>query len=101
MQLEDGASGSAGGAERPAWRGRAPGDLGTRRRAAIPETIKLPMGLFGRREGLGGNRYRMREKMFAIGDDSWIDTEDGRHAFKVNGKALRMRDTFVLEGPDG
>jgi uncharacterized protein YxjI len=43
----------------------------------------------------------MREKMFAVGDDFWIDTEDDRHAFKVNGKALRVRQTFILENPDG
>ncbi len=43
----------------------------------------------------------MREKLFSIGDDFWIETEDGRRAFKVNGKALRIRDTFVLESPDG
>jgi len=59
------------------------------------------MGLLRRGDGLDGTRYRMREKMFAIGDDSWIDTEDERHAFKVNGKALRLRDTFVLEAPSG
>jgi uncharacterized protein YxjI len=43
----------------------------------------------------------MRAKVFAIGDDFWIDTEDGHHAFKVDGKALRIRDTFILEGPSG
>jgi uncharacterized protein YxjI len=43
----------------------------------------------------------MRAKLFAIGDDYWIDTDDDRHAFKVNGKAMRIRDTFVLEGPSG
>jgi uncharacterized protein YxjI len=43
----------------------------------------------------------MRAKLFSVGDDSWIDTEDERHAFKVNGKALRMRDTFILEAPSG
>jgi uncharacterized protein YxjI len=43
----------------------------------------------------------MREKVFAIGDDFWIDTDDDRHAFKVNGKALRMRSTFELETPTG
>jgi uncharacterized protein YxjI len=42
----------------------------------------------------------MREKMFAIGDDFWIET-DGERAFKVNGKALRLRKTLVLEGPSG
>jgi len=43
----------------------------------------------------------MREKVFSIGDDLWIDTEDGEHAFKVNGKALRMRRTLVLETRSG
>jgi uncharacterized protein YxjI len=43
----------------------------------------------------------MREKMFAIGDDFWVETADGERAFKVNGKALRVRDTLVLESPSG
>jgi uncharacterized protein YxjI len=59
------------------------------------------MGLLRRRDGAGGTRYRMREKVFAIGDDFWIDTDDDRHAFRVNGKALRMRSTFVLESASG
>ena len=55
------------------------------------------MGLLHRHHDLGGSKYRMREKMFAIGDDFWIENEDGERAFKVNGKALRIRDTLVLE----
>jgi len=43
----------------------------------------------------------MREKMFAIGDDFWVENADGERAFKVNGKALRVRDTLVLESPSG
>jgi uncharacterized protein YxjI len=43
----------------------------------------------------------MREKMFAIGDDFWVETDGGDKAFKVNGKALRIRDTLVLESPTG
>jgi uncharacterized protein YxjI len=43
----------------------------------------------------------MRERVLAIGDDFWIDTEDDRHAFKVDGKALRIRSTFVLKTPSG
>ena len=43
----------------------------------------------------------MREKLFAIGDDFWIETEGGERAFKVNGKALRVRETFILESPSG
>jgi uncharacterized protein YxjI len=59
------------------------------------------MPLLRRHEDLGGTRYRMREKLFAIGDDYWIETEDGRRAYKVNGKALRIRQTFVLEDQSG
>ena len=57
--------------------------------------------LRGRRGDDGGTKYRMREKMFAIGDDFWIENEAGERAFKVNGKALRIRDTLVLEDPSG
>lgn len=57
--------------------------------------------LRGRRDNDGGTKYQMREKMFAIGDDYWIETDGGERAFKVNGKAFRIRDTFVLETPAG
>jgi uncharacterized protein YxjI len=43
----------------------------------------------------------MREKVFAIGDDYWIETDGGDRAYKVNGKALRIRSTFVIESPSG
>ena len=58
------------------------------------------MGLLNR----GGNdatRYQMREKLFSIGDDSWIEDEHGNRAFKVDGKALRLRSTFRLEDAHG
>src|SRR5262249_2160261 len=50
---------------------------------------------------LGGTKYRMREKLFAIGDDFWVENEEGEHAFKVDGKALRIRKTLVLGDPSG
>ena len=53
------------------------------------------------RRDSGGTQYQMREKMFAIGDDFWIETGGGERAFKVNGKALRVRDTLVIESPAG
>jgi uncharacterized protein YxjI len=59
------------------------------------------MGLLRRDKRPAGTRYRMREKFFSIGEDSWIETEDGERAFKVNGKALRIRSTFILESPSG
>jgi uncharacterized protein YxjI len=49
----------------------------------------------------GGTKYRMREKMFAIGDDFWVENDEGERAFKVDGKVLRLRNTFVLEDLSG
>jgi uncharacterized protein YxjI len=46
-------------------------------------------------------KYVMREKMFSIGDDSWIEDEHGQRVFRVNGKALRMRRTLKLEDLEG
>jgi uncharacterized protein YxjI len=57
--------------------------------------------LRGRRDEANTTRYRMQEKLFAIGDDFWIENEAGQRAFKVNGKVLRVRDTLVLETPNG
>jgi uncharacterized protein YxjI len=43
----------------------------------------------------------MRDKLVSIGDDAWIEDDDGERVYKVDGKALRIRDTFVLEDRDG
>jgi uncharacterized protein YxjI len=53
--------------------------------------------------GPGGDaiRYRMREKLLSIGDDSWIEDAEGERVFKVNGKALRVRKTLIVEDLDG
>jgi uncharacterized protein YxjI len=49
----------------------------------------------------GRTQYQMREKMFSIGDDYWIETNQGERVFKVDGKALRLRETLVIEDPTG
>jgi len=54
---------------------------------------------FGR--GGSANRYQMRQKMVAIGDDFWIENEQGQRVFKVDGKALRVRQTLVFEDAHG
>ena len=54
---------------------------------------------FGR--GGGATRYKMRQKMVAIGDDFWIENEHGDRVFKVDGKALRVRDTLMFEDRQG
>ena len=57
------------------------------------------MGL--RHRGLDGPKFQMRQKIMAIGDDFWIEDDDGNKVYKVNGKAVRMRQTFILEDPSG
>jgi len=46
-------------------------------------------------------KYQLRQQMFAIGDDYWIETETGQPAFKVDGKALRIPKTLILGTPEG
>ncbi|NCC32667.1 MAG: hypothetical protein EOM24_11705 [Chloroflexia bacterium] len=46
-------------------------------------------------------RYQVRQRMVAIGDDFWIEDSDGRRAYKVDGKALRIRKTLLIEDPQG
>ena len=45
--------------------------------------------------------YQMRERMLSIGDDFWIENGAGERVFKVNGKALRIRQTLAFEDLDG
>jgi uncharacterized protein YxjI len=61
------------------------------------------MGLLRNRhdEPVAGSRYRMHQRLLSIGDDYWIEHEDGSRAFRVDGKALRIRKTLVLEDPEG
>ena len=54
-----------------------------------------------RGSGSGVNRYQMREKLVSIGDDFWIENAQGQKAFKVDGKALRVRQTLKFEDAHG
>jgi uncharacterized protein YxjI len=58
------------------------------------------MGLL-RHDGPEGHRFQMHEKLASIGDDAWIENDHGDRLYKVDGKALRIRDTFILEDRDG
>ncbi|HKF16358.1 MAG TPA: LURP-one-related family protein [Candidatus Dormibacteraeota bacterium] len=46
-------------------------------------------------------RYQLRQKLFSIGDDFWIENDRGEHVYRVDGKVLRIRETFVLEDANG
>jgi uncharacterized protein YxjI len=43
----------------------------------------------------------MQEKILSVGGDEWIEDGDGNRVYKVNGKAMRMRDTMALEDRQG
>jgi uncharacterized protein YxjI len=47
------------------------------------------------------SRYKIRQKMLSIGDDFWIENQEGERVFKVDGKALRLRKTLFFEDMAG
>jgi uncharacterized protein YxjI len=50
---------------------------------------------------MSGMRYLVREKIFSIGDDFWVTDEQGSQVYLVDGKALRLRETFELKDTSG
>ncbi|OON72921.1 LURP-one-related/scramblase family protein [Streptomyces tsukubensis] len=46
-------------------------------------------------------RFLVRERMFAVGDDYWIEDDHGRKVYLVDGKAMRLRRTFELKDTQG
>lgn len=46
-------------------------------------------------------RFIMRQRLVAIGDDYWIEDDNGARVIKVNGKVALVRDTWELEDLDG
>lgn len=57
-----------------------------------------------REERLGGDgrqHYQMRQRLASIGDDYWIENDQGQRVFKVDGKALRIRKTLIFEDAHG
>lgn len=53
------------------------------------------------RGGQASTRYQMRQKLVSIGDDYYIENERGQRVFKVDGKALRIRNTLEFEDLQG
>jgi uncharacterized protein YxjI len=46
-------------------------------------------------------RYRVQDKAFSIGDDSWIEDEQGRRVFLLDGRLLRPIQTYELKDDTG
>jgi uncharacterized protein YxjI len=53
--------------------------------------------------GRGGTaeHYQMRQNLISIGDDFWIENDRRERKFKVDGKALRIRQTLIFEDANG
>ena len=47
------------------------------------------------------NRYKIRQNLISIGDDFWIENDEGKKVYKVDGKVLRIRKTLVFEDAQG
>jgi uncharacterized protein YxjI len=47
------------------------------------------------------NRYKIRQNLISIGDDFWIENQEGKKAFKVDGKVFRIRKTLAFEDLKG
>jgi len=46
-------------------------------------------------------RYLVRERIFSLGADFWIEDEYGNRPFYVDGKALSLREACELRDADG
>jgi uncharacterized protein YxjI len=47
------------------------------------------------------SQYKIHQKLLSIGDDYWIENEQGQKVFKIDGKALRIRKTLIMEDSQG
>ena len=61
--------------------------------AAAPAAAPADSGL--------DTRLKVRERLFAFGDDFWVETGRGQRAYLVDGKALRVRDTLLFKDSQG
>jgi uncharacterized protein YxjI len=52
-------------------------------------------------DGGGKQHYQMRQKIASIGDDFWIENSQGEKVYKIDGKALRARQTLIFEDRSG
>jgi uncharacterized protein YxjI len=46
-------------------------------------------------------RFKMRQKLISLGEDFTIENESGAKAYEVDGKVMRVRETFELKDPRG
>ena len=60
------------------------------------------MGLLHHRRDEGDpNRFIMKERLIAVGQDYYIENTQGMRCYWVDGKALRVRETIIFKELDG
>lgn len=74
-----------------------------RRRRLSQEAANFPESVGHSNAEIGEvpTRYRMTERLAAIGDDFFIQTDGGQRIFKVDGKAIRVRNTLKFKDMRG
>jgi uncharacterized protein YxjI len=50
---------------------------------------------------MNNKRYIFRQKLVSIGNDYWIENEQGEKVFRVDGIVLTLKKTFYLEDAHG
>jgi len=73
--------------------------MGMRRGGGAPEPAATAPAPAGGPEL--DNRLKVRERLFAFGDDFWVENARGQRAYLVDGKALRVRDTLLFKDMQG
>jgi uncharacterized protein YxjI len=48
-----------------------------------------------------GTTYVLKQKLASLSGDAWIEDDQGRRLFEVDGKAFRLRRTVLLKDPSG
>ncbi|MGC0330732.1 uncharacterized protein YxjI [Streptomyces sp. SAI-170] len=46
-------------------------------------------------------RFQVRDRLLGFGEDYWIEDDSGEKVYLVDGKAMRVRDTFELKDRQG
>ncbi|MFE1443005.1 LURP-one-related/scramblase family protein [Streptomyces sp. NPDC058739] len=46
-------------------------------------------------------RFLVRDRLLGFGEDYWIEDDHGNRVFLVDGKAMRLRDTFEVKDTQG
>ncbi|WP_416840795.1 LURP-one-related/scramblase family protein [Haloferax sp. DFSO52] len=70
--------------------------MARRGRAETRQTRREDRGAGRRGGGREWDRYKMTQKLVSIGDDYYVENQAGQKVFRIDGKALRVRETLEM-----